>query len=250
MSKKITEVESKEVTVAASTEVVAPINASDWGDVEVSASDLVAPKILLMQGTSVLVSEGKAMVGQIINQLTGEKMADYDSKIRVLPFLCRKEYVVSKKVGDTWKFDHTDEIKGEFARPYEEEKFGDTFKNEAQYSFYVLLEEGGIPAVVSFKGKSKKAGQQLFTKMYIQNPTQSPPLSPAHNWVTLTSKKEKNDKGPYAVWMVGMDSVSTKEEVATCLDWIRAVRSSKVKVQEDTVSEGNKVYADDNSAQF
>lgn len=238
--------ETTEVVTVESTEVAAPINMNDWGGVQVSSTDLKMPKLLLMQGTSAIVQDGKAMVGQIIDQSTGEKVADYNSKIKVLPFYCKKEYVVSKKKEGTWKFDHTEEIKAEFTRPYEQTVNGDELKNEKQYTFYVLLEDGGMPVAVSFKGKSFKVGQQLFTKMYVQNRAQN--KSPAHNWITLTSKAEKNDKGPYAVWVIGVDAVSTPDQVNDCLTWIRTISTSNIIVEEEADTGGN--FATDESAVF
>lgn len=243
------EVTSTEVVAAQSTEVAhAPeVNMSEWGDVQVTSTDLRPPKLLLMQGTSEMVSQGKAMVGQIIDQSTGERVADYNSKIKVLPFYCRKEYVVSKKKEGAWKFDHTDEVKGEFTRPYEQVINGDEFKNEKQYTFFILLEGGGMPVVVSFKGKSFKTGQQLFTKMYVQNRSQN--LPPANNWITLSSKAEKNDKGPYAVWLIGIDAQATKEQLGDCLTWIRTITTHKVVIEEEK-DDSNANYANDTNAVF
>lgn len=248
MTKEVKAVE-KELTVAATTEVPTIIeDMNEWGDVSVTSKDMVIDKALLMQGTSGLVSDGEAKVGDVM--LGGVKVADYEKKFKLLPFLCKKEYVVSVKKDGQWKFDHTEEIKGEFTRAYEENKFGNDYKNEAQYSFYCLTEDGGMPIVISFKGKSIRTGKGLFTQMYVQNKVQRPPRIPAHNWILVGAKKEKNDKGPYAVWTLALDSISTGEQRNDCITWIRSINTNGVKVQEDLSDDSGKNFATDESAIF
>lgn len=241
-----------EITAITGTSVPsALVDMGEWGDVQVSSKDVTISKVLLMQGTSALVSDGKAKVGDVLLNSSGEVVADYEKKLKLLPFLCKKEYVVSIKKDGQWKFDHTEEVKGEFTKAYEETRYGSDFKNEEQYSFYCLLEDGGMPVVISFKGKSVKTGRSLFTQMYVQNQVQTPPRVPAHNWITVNSKKEKNDKGPYAVWTVNLDAVSSKEDRDTCLTWIRTINTQVVKIHEDAANEtSDAAFASDATAIF
>ncbi len=54
-------------------------------DNEVVASDIPSPKLLLMQGVSLLVRERKAQTGDIIRSTTGEKVADPDRPLQLVP---------------------------------------------------------------------------------------------------------------------------------------------------------------------
>jgi hypothetical protein len=89
-----------EVAVKDSTEVVesqVSTNLGDWGSADVSASDVIIPKILCMQATSELVAEGKARMGDFVDSITHEVLGSVDSPIKFIPFHMEKVWIVSEK---------------------------------------------------------------------------------------------------------------------------------------------------------
>lgn len=52
---------------------------------EVVASDVIVPRLLLMQGISPLVTQRKAQIGDIIRSTTGEKVSDPDKLLDLIP---------------------------------------------------------------------------------------------------------------------------------------------------------------------
>ena len=232
MKKKNEVVESK------GTEVAAPINMSDWGDVVVEAKDLILPKILLQQALSEAVKDKQRSVkdGDYINTLTGEVCSNEGGNVHVLPFYCRQSYIIEKWNGKKFEYNKTIPcIVGQEPMPFEEDIGGVRFKNSHVYEFFCMLEDGGTPAIVSFKSTSHKTGKQLFNLMYLQNPQQG--KTPAHNWIILGSKEDANKDGDkYNVMTIAVGAQSTKEQVAECLTWISTIKKSDFKVAEEKVS--------------
>ena len=116
MSKK------NELVEAKTTEVSAPINMNEWGDVAVESKDLILPKILLQQAMSEAVKERTARDGDYLNTLLSTVCSNEKGEVAVLPFFCRQSYVVEKFNGRKFEYLRTDPyIVGEQARPWEEE---------------------------------------------------------------------------------------------------------------------------------
>lgn len=230
MSKKNEVVESK------GTELAAPINMSDWGDVVVESKDLILPKILLQQALSEAVKQRTAKDGDYVNTLTGAVCSNEGGNVHVLPFYCRQSYVVEKFNGKKFEYNKTVPcIVGQEPMPFEEDIGGVRFKNSHVYEFFCMLEEGGTPAVVSFKSTSHKTGKQLFNLMYLQNPQQG--KTPAHNWIILGAKEDTNKDGDrYNVMTISVGSESTPEQVKNCLGWIATIKSTNFKTAEEKAS--------------
>ena len=238
MSKKNEEVATGSELVnaeATSTEVTAPLNMSDWGDVVVEAKDLILPKILLQQALSEAVKLREARDGDYLNTLTGTVASNDKGEVEVLPFFCRQSYVIEKWNGKKFEYLKTLPcVVGAEPKPYEEEINGVRFKNSHVYEFFCMLKEGGTPAMVPFKSTSHKTGKKLFNIMYLQNPQQG--KTPAANWITLSSKAETNDMGTYNVMDIAVSTASTKEEVTECLSWITTIKKSDFKTAEEKPS--------------
>lgn len=211
---------------------------SDWGEADVSASDLILPKLLLMQGLSELVAQGEAKMGDIINSLTSIVVGDEKKPVKILPFFCRKSWVIEKWDGSKFQYDHVIPDIGE-KLPYDEEINGVKYKNSHQYEFFCLTEDKSIPHILSFRGKSHKAGKQLYTQMYVIN--KSLGKSPAAFWIDLGCFRDKNDKGTFMVWSFKPTTEATNVDLNDAVKWIPIVKNAVVqptaepKAQESTV---------------
>lgn len=67
-------------------------------------SDLLAPRLLLMQGLSDAVAEGKARQGDIIKSLTGEKVGDPKTPIEFIPLAMQNAWIISEKIGGKYEY--------------------------------------------------------------------------------------------------------------------------------------------------
>jgi hypothetical protein len=220
----------QDVVVAQTNEAVA-YNANEWGDVVVEAKDLILPKILLQQALSEAVKSRNARDGDYLNTLKGTVCSNEKGIVSVLPFFCRQTYIIEKWNGKKFEFlKIVPNIVGE-KKPFEETIEGTKYKNSHQYEFFCMLEDGGTPAIVSFRSTSHKTGKQLFNIMYLQNPQQN--KTPAHNWINLGRKEQTNDMGTFWVMDISIGKESVKSEIDECLIWISTIKQSDFKVAEE-----------------
>jgi hypothetical protein len=212
------------------------VDTQAWGDTDVSTDDLILPKILLMQGLSELVAQGDAKMGDIINSLTSTVVGDEKKPVALLPFYCRKSWVIEKWDGSKFQYEKSIPDIGE-KLPYDEEINGVKYKNSHQYEFFCLTEDKSIPHILTFRGKSHKTGKQLFTQMYVIN--KSLAKTPAAYWINLGCNRDKNDKGTFMVWSFKPTHESTQQDITDCLKWIPIVSIAVVKPTVETRQESN-----------
>lgn len=132
--------------------------------------DLVVPRIQLLQDKAVLLKNMQrqkiqAMAGQFVN--TANELVPLDS-VEFVPAFMTKFWDVYEISGEHKKwtgrvFSLTDpKLAGKRLRW---EKIGDTnLKPEVVEVISVVAVVDGFPAKISFKGGSKQAGQELYTK--------------------------------------------------------------------------------------
>lgn len=245
MSKKeSTEVAVKQETALAESGIETSL--SDWGDSAISSRDIVIPKILLMQGLSDLVADGKAKIGDFADSTTGDILGSIDKPVEFIPFHMTKVWIVSRRKKNESKFEferYADAIDGS-ELPFEQMDGEDTIKNEYALQFYVLLKQDmSMPYVITFKSTSLRAGKVLSTQMYVRN--RAAGLVPPAYSMFLGGKKEKNDKGTFAVMELKTGTKTMPEEIKECLNWFNVVKAGKTKVAAER-AESNVPYADEN----
>jgi hypothetical protein len=150
--------------------------------------------------------------------------------VDIIPFEMQKVWVVSKKIGDRFKFDRFDAVTPQNEnQDWEQRIGGETYKFEKTYNFYALIAgDLSIPYIISFKGKSNKSGRELSTQMYIKNKAAG--KLPPGKVMTLSGVSETNDKGTFGVWKTSISRDSTIDEIKACAEWIKLIRSGSVKV--------------------
>lgn len=239
MSKK-NETASTEVVAQVSTAVAtSATDLNDWGAGEISQKDLVIPKILVMQGLSDLVGEGKAALGDLVENVSNEKLGSFDKPVEVIPFHMTKAWIVSRrKAGESkFEFEKYEDYKVGQEFPFEVQEGGDTVKYEYNLQFYVLRpEDMSMPYVISFKSTSLRAGKVLSTQMYVRNKASG--LAPAAFVMSLSSKREKNDKGTFAVLEVAPKRRTSADEEREALNWYKVIKAGNHQVAAETVDSG------------
>src|SRR4051794_30344857 len=84
--------QSKALELKKPTAVAAPMSLEGMEGID--ASDILIPKLLLMQGLSELVAEGKFQMGDIVNSVTQAKLGDKTKSIEFIPIATFKTWVV------------------------------------------------------------------------------------------------------------------------------------------------------------
>jgi len=216
---------------------------NEWGDNEMSSQDLVIPKILAMQGLSNFVTEGRATFGEFRSSVDCELMGDLKNPIEFVPVYMEKIWVVSKKVGDQFKFVRVDKVTPENERlPWSEVVNGVDIKRDFVRNFYVLLEGHAIPFIISFKGMSARSGKVLATQMYTLNSAAN--LPPCAIKMQLSGVKDSNDKGTYVVLQAEPCGNASQEECKSALKWYKTIVSGNTK------ADNSDLHTDDSAGEF
>lgn len=249
MSKK-QETELVETGSTAVSTVAQDLNA--WGDSNVSSRDMVMSKILVMQGLSELVTENKARFGDYVDSVTHEVLGSIDKPLEIIPFHMDKTWLISsrEKGEEKYKFERYEAINAsnENKYPFSEIVGSTEFKYEYTYQFYVILPtDPSMPKVISMKGSSSKSGKALATQMYVRNKFAG--LVPPAYTMELGGKKEKNEKGTFAVMETKPKYKTSDEDIRLCLDWMKVIQAGKARVAESAVAEEAN-YATDETAKF
>lgn len=229
---------SKELAKSQSKELATPALA-DWGTPAVSSRDIVIPKILCMQGLSVLVSEEKAKMGDFVDSMTSEIIGNYkDKAVKFIPFHLEKIWIIStKKSGESdFSFASIEAVTPENeGMRYQEVVDGIEYKREYTMNFYVLRpEDTSLPYILSFKGMSGKAGKILATQMYVRNSAAG--LVPPAKIMELSGTKDKNDKGIFITLNSKAVDESSAEQIDCAFKWYKTVTSGQTKTHEEATA--------------
>lgn len=201
-----------------------------WGENEMDSRDIVLPKILCMQGLSVLVADDKAKMGDFVDSLSSEVIGSINKPVQFIPFHMEKIYIISKKEAgeNRYGFDRIEPVTNQ-DYPFTNVIDGVEFKYEYTLQFYCLRpEDTSLPYVLSFKSTSLKTGKVLSTQMYVRN--RAAGLVPPAYVMELSGRKEKNDQGTFVVMEVKAGAKSTADQVNECLNWYQTVKSGATKV--------------------
>lgn len=220
---------------------------------EFDPSDILLAKILLMQGTSTMVGDGKASQGDIVNSLTGQKLGDKAKGINIVPLTYYKTMTVLKHDDklDKFLFNRSEDWRPEHATwPWDGTENGVATKNQATLNFYVMTEEDlksdvpALPALISFRSTSYKVGQKLYT-LFLQ--AQQLRRAPCSMLINLTCGIKKNTKGVffnYDISRVG----DTPESYATQISpWLNVLQTKKVNVHVAEETENADTTLNENS---
>jgi hypothetical protein len=87
----------KETTALAAADAQGTIN-------EALKSDVLVPKVLLMQGLSDYVAERKAQQGDIVRSTTAEKLGDDKTPLEFIPLSINNSWIIKEKVGTKYEY--------------------------------------------------------------------------------------------------------------------------------------------------
>ena len=229
----------KEVTKKDTSFDVATMELGDWGDDNMDSDDLVVPKIWALQKTSAIVDAEEGSFGDLRDSVSGETLAGFDDPIEIIPIYMTKTWLTTQG----GKFVSVSPANSPNERPYED---GDMINSFCYNCYATVIGRGEIPYLITFKGKSKKTGKQLATQIYVMN--KSAGLPPCGKVIELSSTKESNEKGSYAVLKIKPTRNCTAEEGKKALEWFKIVSKTDMKVDDGDVNDS--VQADPKNEEF
>ncbi len=243
---------------AVSTEV------EQWGTEGIEAADIKLPKLLLMQGISDLVTNEKALMGDIVDSITNEKLADSKKSLGIIPIYMWKDYVIMEKIGDKFEFKSRAPYNAETAnwREFENREYkegGVDCRRDFCMNFLVMLEKditdpSALPYAITFKRTSLKAGQN-FANFFQRAAMKKAP--PCIFTLEMGSKIEKGKKGSYYVPAVNAARLTTDfaSVEPTLKKWYTTFKKGAAKIddsdiQSEVVSEAGESTLGDDDSQF
>lgn len=207
------------------------VNTDEFIDYEVSQSDIVIPKILLMQPISEMVSQEKAKYGDFVDSLTSQVIGNGTDGINVIPVAFKKYHLIMTKQSDgKFKFTRFDPIRTlmDEQKPYLDTEGGHAIERKLIRDFYVLIPSiSALPFSLQFKGMSSRAGAAFYTTAFAT--ARASRLMPFATMFTITAKKTKNEKGNFAILDSKPMRRTTAEEFSNAKVWFNTINSMKVE---------------------
>jgi hypothetical protein len=244
------------------TKAIAPSNGnlpanqmtSNWKHDYIDSDDVLIPRLLMMQGLSELVADGKANQGELVKSTSKEVVGGKDKGVEIIPLKVFKTFVISEKVGQKWEYRSQEPVTMQNKdAPLEWNVGAQIFRRDRSLNFYVLFpadiareseamrkfhDEGElpdpddalIPCVLSFRRTSYGAGKELATFF---KKAEHFGMSPAVSTFQLSTKLEKNDQGNFWVMTVQKGRKSTQTELDVASKWNQTLSTASVRIDDD-----------------
>lgn len=254
---------TKKEAQAVSTEVV-----HQAGQEEILASDILIPKLLLMQGLSELVNARKAAQGDMVKSTTGEIVGGPDKPAEFIPLTFFNQWILQEKVGNKYEFRGVEPMTAANADlPWDFQQDGTQWKRVKSINVYALLpgdiarereakklaQKTGempdpntalMPVLVSFRSTSYKAGQAIVTHFARAKKYNLPGYV---STMKLKCRQDKNDLGTFYVFDVEQGSKASKEDQEVASEWYKLLATSKVRVDDSDLESGPSATMSGNS---
>lgn len=237
---------------------------------QVLSSDVVIPKLHLLQALSEVVVEKKAEAGQMVRSTTKELLGDENTPVELIPLTFQNLWMLSEGFVNP----KTKEVKYEF-RGYEPrthlnerldwdyELNGSPWRRTKVMNVFALLpadiqaqanelkkfEETGempdldkalLPIVISFKNMSFKAGKDiatLFAKAESISQQIGKPVPVYGQTLKLCCKLEQNEKGSFYVFHTEPAGKTKEEFKAAAQSWYTTLASMAANIKIDDSEE-------------
>lgn len=150
----------KALAKAASTAVAKPSD-SPRGFENEDPSDLLLPRIELLQGLSPAVQQGKGKAGEIVNQISKQPL----STDIIIPIAMHRKYIkwIPRDEGGGIEYQTNDRNDPRVKEDTKWGAHGEKPSCTAYMNFLVLLEGSTLPIVLSFAMTNYNTGKKLYT---------------------------------------------------------------------------------------
>jgi len=206
------------------------------GSFKVDSSDILIPKILLMQPTSDMVTDGVATIGDFRNSVTKEKMGTIVEPFEFVPFYHTKTWDIHDP-NDNNKWLRSEEFNaGDESLAWEFKEDGRDLKRVKRVDLYGFIpsevEKGrDLPVILSFKSTSYREVTKILTEMKLNASKKKLPWATYFN---IGGEKIKNeDNQVYCVIKANLGGETPLQYQKLCLDWWKNIKGNAVKVSVD-----------------
>lgn len=209
-----------------------------WGGEDISNTDIIIPKILLMQPMSELVTDGIAKIGEFRDSLnTARVLGDEKAPVEVVVFGTFRTWMTFKD-GEYLNTIARDASNEALPREEIEEGSGAAITRTQILNAYCLMPKDiasgeAFPFVLSFKSTSYTAGKALMTHIKKLQMFKKPSAAKVF---LVSCHKETNDKGTFFVPDIAVLRDSTEAEMAQAYEWYKLIARSKVKVDDSDMT--------------
>lgn len=207
---------------------------------QILASDVIIPKLWLMQGLSELVADGKAIAGQIVRSTSGEVVGDPKTALEFIPLTFQNKWVIQEKIGKKYEYRKTlnrdggledahKEVTDQTGEnlPWDFKHNGTEWKRVKVLNVFALLvndvkaeqaefdkfkatgevpdlNKTLMPVVISFRSTSYNAGKSVVSHFVkALSPAQARfGVKPYQYTLNLKCYQDKNDMGSFYVYEV------------------------------------------------
>jgi hypothetical protein len=226
-------------------------DAAAWASSQnVEASDFLIPRLLIQQGQSEFVMEGKAKIGDICKSTTKAVLGDRSKPIEIIPLTFDKSWRIEEKVENKYKYRRGEPYTSATMNlPLEFQEGGSEWRRVLCYNLYVLLREEITNEMELLKTGGLPDPDKILLPCYFQlrltmvkyaktlstwfGAAKQYRVSPASYVWKVQTQIDKNEKGQWAVPVITKGATTTPEEMALCLRWYNAISASSLKVDED-----------------
>lgn len=198
----------------------------------INSSNIILPKILLMQAMSVLVQNEKAKQGDFIQSL--DEVVVGSKEVEPVEFIALGMYETLQTYEND-KYVKTEELTAQNrSLPWEEIVGGVKVNRTSTINYYAILVKDiedmkPFPHVITFKVSSYKAGKKLNTKVLMLEDFGAVCYAKTFK---LVAKQEENDKGKYYVMDILDGRKCTEQEVTIAARWASRLKTAPVQVHE------------------
>lgn len=208
-----------------------------FGDFKIDSSDILIPKILLMQPVSQFVADGEATLGDYRNSVTKEKLGSINESFAFVPFHFTKSWdIVSEG-----KWIRKEEFKpGDESLPWEFDEGGVRMKRIKRLDFFgfplkKLAEGDQLPMILSFRSASYREGTKMLTQFKLNISKRKLPWSDV--WGIKGEKKKNEDNQTYCVPKIDIIAETDEDTLRNCMDWYKNIKamSSRIIVDDSDV---------------
>lgn len=208
-------------------------------------SDMLIPRILLMQGVSELVGQRKADQGDIIDSVSHEVLAGPDKVVDIIPIKqLDKVWSIEKYNGKKWVFERQDPWDESLKEQREFEEKGVKYRRNQRLSFYVLLARDAdtmhLPYMISFQRTGYQGGRILasfFKEALLAFKMGDKNAIPMAQVFELGCHVETGDSGTYYVLDVKKGRPAKDSEKQKAIYWFSQLRNASYKVHDEAVEE-------------
>jgi hypothetical protein len=207
---------------------------AEMGSAAADSSDIIVPRILLMQGTSKWVSSGDAAQGDIIDSVTEEKLGGKGQSFNIIPFYLAKTWEIFDDDSNDWVRSEpwnasNDKLEWQFQEDDSAQGFVSR-KRQRQYSFYCFLESDldtgfPVPKIVTFRSSSGFGeGKKIASHFAMMRGMQQPGYNVT--W-SLESQPVKDGNKAYQKYVVKKAGNTVESAYSACNQWLKILASNQ-----------------------